>query len=111
MSSRYSVRKSTSDASNADGSANDYYSSVSDNYYFSNVGQILAQYNKGKTNVQFGGQARLYKNENYARSFGLDTKTGVDEWQTTLSPFVNVRYSDKNNNYYCPLKLFDSTKN
>lgn len=100
VSSRYSVRKSTSKASNADGSANDYYSSVSDNYYFSNVGQILAQYNKGKTNVQFGGQARLYKNENYARSFGLDTKTGVDEWQTTLSPFVNVRYSDKNNNVY-----------
>lgn len=100
LSSRYSVRKSTSDASNADGSANDYYSSVSDNYYFSNMGQILAQYNKGKTNVQFGGQARLYKNENYARSFGLDTKTGVDEWQTTLSPFVNVRYSDKNNNVY-----------
>lgn len=100
LSSRYSVRKSTSYASNADGSANDYYSSVSDNYYFSNVGQILAQYNKGKTNVQFGGQARLYKNENYARSFGLDTKTGVDEWQTTLSPFVNVRYSDKNNNVY-----------
>lgn len=100
VSSRYSVRKSTSEASNADGSANDYYSSVSDNYYFSNEGQILAQYNKGKTNVQFGGQARLYKNENYARSFGLDTKTGVDEWQTTLSPFVNVRYSDKNNNVY-----------
>ena len=100
LSSRYSVRKSTSDASNADGSANDYYSSVSDNYYFSNVGQLLAQFNKGKTNVQFGGQARLYKNENYARSFGLDTKTGVDEWQTTLSPFVNVRYSDKNNNVY-----------
>lgn len=100
LSSRYSVRKSTSDASNADGSANDYYSSVSDNYYFSNEGQLLAQFNKGKTNVQFGGQARLYKNENYARSFGLDTKTGVDEWQTTLSPFVNVRYSDKNNNVY-----------
>lgn len=100
VSSRYSVRKSTSEASNADGSANDYYSSVSDNYYFSNEGQILAQYNKEKTNVQFGGQARLYKNENYARSFGLDTKTGVDEWQTTLSPFVNVRYSDKNNNVY-----------
>lgn len=100
LSSRYSVRKSTSEASNADGSANDYYSSVSDNYYFSNVGQILAQFNKGKTNVQFGGQARLYNNENYARSFGLDTKTGVDEWQTTLSPFVNVRYSDKNNNVY-----------
>ena len=100
LSSRYSVRKSTSDASNADGSANDYYSSVSDNYYFSNEGQLLAQFNKGKTNLQFGGQARLYKNENYARSFGLDTKTGVDEWQTTLSPFVNVRYSDKNNNVY-----------
>ena len=100
LSSRYSVRKSSSDAANADGSANDYYSSVSDNYYFSNEGQVLAQYNKGKTNVQFGGQVRLYKNENYARSFGLDTRTGVDEWQTTWSPFVNVRYSDKKSNVY-----------
>lgn len=101
LSSRYSVRKSTSDATNnVDGSVNNYYSSVSDNYYFSNNGQLLAQYNKGKTNIQFGGQARLYKNENYARSFGLDTKTGVGEWQTTFSPFVNVRYSDKNNNVY-----------
>lgn len=98
--SRYSVRKTTSDATNADGTANDYYSSVSDNYYFSNYGQLLAQYNRGKTNLQFGGQARLYKNENYARSFGLDTKTGVGEWQSTFSPFVNVRYSDKNNNVY-----------
>ena len=108
LSSRYSVRKSTSDATNnVDGSVNNYYSSVSDNYYFSNNGQLLAQYNKGKTNIQFGGQARLYKNENYARSFGLDTKTGVDEWQTTLSPFVNLRYSDKNNNVY--FRLSSST--
>lgn len=108
LSSRYSVRKSTSDATNnVDGSVNDYYSSVSDNYYFSNDGQLLAQYNKGKTNIQFGGQARLYKNENYARSFGLDTKTGVGEWQTTFSPFVNVRYSDKNNNVY--FRLSSST--
>ncbi len=104
LSSRYSVRKSTSDATNnVDGSVNNYYSSVSDNYYFSNDGQLLAQYNKGKTNIQFGGQARLYKNENYARSFGLDTKTGVGEWQTTFSPFVNVRYSNKNNNVYFSL--------
>ncbi len=100
LSSRHSVRKMTSDAANADGSANDYYSSVSDNYYFSNEGQILAQYNKGKTNLQFGGQVRLYQNENYARSFGLDTRTGVDEWQTTWSPFVNVRWSDKSSNVY-----------
>ncbi len=107
LSSSYSVRKMASDAANADGSANDYYSSVSDNYYFSNEGQILAQYGKGKTNLQFGGQVRLYKNENYARSFGLDTRTGVGEWQTTWSPFVNVRYSDKKSNVY--LRLSSST--
>ena len=99
VSSGYSVRKSTSAATNAiDGSANDYYSSVSDNYYFSNEGKLLAQFKKGKTNLQFGGQVRLYQNENYARSFGVDTKTGVGEWQTTLSPFVNIRYSTKDHN-------------
>lgn len=101
VTSGYSVRKSTSDATNAlDGSANDYYSSVSDNYYFTNEGMLLAQYKKGKANLQFGGQARLYQDENYARSFGVDTKTGVGEWQTTLSPFVNVRYSTKNHNIF-----------
>ena len=95
----YSVRKSTSDATNAiDGSVNDYYSSVSDNYYFTNEGKVLAQFKKDKTNLQFGGQAIVYQNENYARSFGLDTKTGVGEWQSTFSPFVNLRYSDKNHN-------------
>lgn len=101
LSSNYSVRKSTSDATNAaDGSANDYYSSVSDNYYFSNEGKLLAQFKKGKANLQFGGQVRLYQNENYARSFGIDTKTGVGEWQMTLSPFVNMRYSTKTQNIF-----------
>lgn len=107
LSSRYSVRKSKSDAADADGSANDYFSSVSDNYYFSNEGRILTQYNKGKANLQFGGQVRLYKNENYARSFGLDTRTGVDQWQTTWSPFVNLRYTGLKNT--ASLRLYSNT--
>jgi hypothetical protein len=98
LSSNYSVRKSTDDAADADGTANLYYSSVSDNYYFSNEGRLLAQYDKGRTNLQLGGEARLYKNENYARSYGVDTRTGVGEWQTTFSPFLNLRYSDDRNN-------------
>jgi hypothetical protein len=103
LSSNYSVRRSTDDAANADGSANLYYSSVSDNCYFSNEGRLLAQYGKGRTNLQMGGEARLYKNENYARSYGLDTRTGVGEWQTTFSPFLNVRYFDDNNDMYLRL--------
>ena len=103
LSSNYSVRRSTDDAANADGSANLYYSSVSDNCYFSNEGRLLAQYGKGRTNLQMGGEARLYKNENYARSYGLDTRTGVGEWQITFSPFLNVRYFDDNNDMYLRL--------
>lgn len=103
LSSSYSVRRATDDAANADGSANDYYSSESDNCYFSNEGRLLAQYGKGRTNLQMGGEARLYKNENYARSYGLDTRTGAGEWQTAFSPFLNLRYSDDRNNMYLRL--------
>lgn len=59
LTSGYSVRKSTSDATNAvDGSANDYYSSVSDNYYFSNEGKLLAQYRKGKVRRMSSSEGR-----------------------------------------------------
>ena len=86
----YTSTSNTKDASNADGSVNEYYSSESDNRYVSGSGRMLAQYNKGQTNLQFGGEVRSVLNENRARSFGIDTRTGVGEWQTSLSPFVNL---------------------
>lgn len=88
---RYTVRKNTSDASNADGTVNDYYSSISDTYYDTNTASLLLQYAKGETSIQAGGDLKISKDENYAKSFGIDTRTGKDDWRTVVSPYLNFR--------------------
>lgn len=91
LSSYYRVRTSGDDAFNAsDGSANDYYTSVSENYYWTSYARLLGQFNRKSTNLQFGGLVRFVSNENYAKSFGLETRTGKDEWTVAWSPFLKL---------------------
>ena len=80
-------------AANSDGSANDYYSSYSDNDYTDWTGRILAQYSKGRTTLQAGGDVRFALNETYSRSYNIDTRTGTGEWQTVISPYVRFSAS------------------
>ena len=75
-------------ATGADGSANEYYSSISDNDYTDYTGRILAQYSKGRTTLQAGGDVRFARNETYSRSYNVDTRTGAGEWQTVISPYI-----------------------
>jgi hypothetical protein len=100
FSSYYKVNKNENTATNADGSHNDYYSSNSDNYYSTNYGRLLLQYRKDDTNLQFGGLVRAISNENYARSYSIDTRTGVGDWIWSWSPFIrfNATYKDINFN-------------
>ena len=86
----YSVRNSERVAANSDGSANDYYSSYSDNHYTDISSSILAQYSKGKTTVQAGGKFNFIKNETLSRSYNIDTRTGEDEWQFVASPYLRL---------------------
>ncbi len=95
LSGDFTFRSSTSVAHNADGTKNDYFSSVTDNRYTSYSGDILGQYMKGRTSLQFGGTLRAVNNENYARSYGLDTRTGVGEWQKSISPYLRYMTSIK----------------
>jgi hypothetical protein len=95
----YKVRKSDNSANNADGSHNDYYSSNSNNYYFTNYGRLLMQYKKKSTSLQLGGLVRAISNENYARSFGIDTRTGINEWLWNWAPFLRFNTSVDNINY------------
>lgn len=89
LSSYYRVRTSGDDAFNAsDLSVNDYYTATSENYYWTSYARLLAQFNKKATNLQFGGLIRFVNNENHAKSYGVETRTGKDEWITTLSPFL-----------------------
>lgn len=98
VSSYYKVQTSTSDAFNAaDNSSNEYYSSLSENYYITNYGRLLVQYNNKSTNLQAGGFVRVINNENHGRSYGLDTHTGKGEWATAWSPFLKLTTTIKNN--------------
>jgi len=79
------------DAFNADGSKNDYYSSLSDNrtLYQQYVSRI--QFKKDKLNAQVGGTVLGTAIDNYSKSFGKETSTGGGEWDWTLSPYLRVR--------------------
>ncbi len=87
----YSSSSDTKEATNgSDGSYNSYYSSYTRNNYLSNLSSLLLQYNKGRTNIQAGARLNMYKNETFAHSFEMDTETGVDVWETVVSPYINA---------------------
>lgn len=98
-----------SDAFNPDGSANDYYTSITDNDYLSYRTDLLAQYSKKQTSVQLGGSFFAVRNEIRARSYGLDTKTGFGEWQKSFSPRLNLNTSIKQ--IYIYASLYTSVSN
>ncbi len=95
----YSLRKNYSDAFNADGSGNDYYSSIIDNHYTSLEGNILAQYSKDLFSIYFGTSLQFIENRNYARSYGLDTETGKNDWQKNISPYLRLQWTKNKISY------------
>lgn len=95
----FSSRNNISDAFNADGTANDYFTSILDNRNTNLEADLLAQYSKDKFTLYFGGKASFLENHNYARTYGLDTETGKGEWQTNISPYLRVQLSKNKMNY------------
>ena len=89
---RYFRNRNTRNATNSDGSYNDYYSSFSDNRYLSNRGAMTVQYSNDTTTVQFGLVADAVKNEMRSKSLGVETVTGKDEWLVNWSPFIYYNY-------------------
>ncbi len=96
---RFSARKNIAEAFNADGTANDYYSSIIDNRYTSFEGGLLAQYSKDKFTLYFGVNMDFIENRNFARSYGLDTETGKGDWQKNISPYFRLRWTKGKMNY------------
>ena len=90
--SRFYLNKNFRNATNPDGTYNDYYSSMSDNRYISNRGALTVQYGNDTTTVQFGAMADIVQNEVRARSMGVETITGKGEWLVNVSPFVYYSY-------------------
>ncbi len=91
----YTSRDNVSDAFNADGTANDYYTSVINNRYKTFGGDLLAQYSKNGLTLYGGLNMDFIENYNYARSYGLDTETGKDDWQRNISPYLRLQLSKK----------------
>ena len=88
-------RSSGKAAFNADGSANDYYSSTSRNDYILLRERLQMQWRKESNQFYFGLQHDQTRNEVRSRSLGRDTETGIGEWLHDWSPFINFRYSGK----------------
>ena len=103
LSSAYIASRSGKNAYNPDGSANDYYTSLTDQLYMQEQARLLMQYKTDTLNVNFGLLGDLVLNEVYAKSLGKETVTGKNEWMLNWSPFASFRYKvegHKVNIYY-----------
>ena len=90
--SMYYRNRNFRNATNPDGTYNDYYSSSSDNRYLSNRGGMTFQYGNDTTTVQFGLVVDAVQNEVRSKSMGIETITGKGEWLVNPSPFVYYNY-------------------
>ena len=95
VNARWQQRGNDKAAFNADGSANDYYSSRSRNDYLLLNQSLQMQYRKESNQFYFGLQHAQTRNEVRSRTLGRDTETGIGEWLHDWSPYVSIRWSGK----------------
>ena len=81
----------------ADRSANNYYSSYSNNKDLLFRERLLAQYEKDKTKVVFGLQIDQENNEIFSRSLGIESTTGKGEWALNFAPYADIEWSKNSN--------------
>ena len=84
-------------ATNPDGTHNEYYSSSTDNLYLSERGAMTVQYSNDTSTVQFGVRVETVQNEIKAKSMGVETITGKGEWLTNWAPFLSYEYEKGTN--------------
>ena len=87
------------DAFNADGK-NDYYSSVSNNHYLTQLYGVTAQYKFGEDSwFTLGGRVSGILNETYSKSFGIEEYTGNGQWDWFVTPNIRFQYSKGNDRF------------
>ena len=91
--STYMHTDNISDASDPDGSHNEFYSSRMRNIYNSERGILTFQYSDEKHTAQFGTTFEAVQNEVKAKSIGIETTTGKGEWLTNWSPYLDYYYT------------------
>ena len=95
--SRYMKNTDIKDASDPDGTHNEYYSTSTDNNYLSERGELTLQYSNDTSTVQFGVRMETVQNEVKAKSMGTETVTGKGEWLTNWAPFLSYYYEKESN--------------
>ena len=83
-------------AFDADGK-NDYYSSVSNNHYLTQLYGVTAQYKFGEDSwFTLGGRVSGILNETYSKSFGIEDYTGKGQLDWFVTPNIRFQYSKGN---------------
>lgn len=97
LTSNNNISSDNDDAANAeDGTANDYYSSYSYNFYTTETLQLLAQYKFKQSRLLFGAQAVAVHNKIRSKSYNQQTDSPDKEWKFNWSPFAAL-WLNKNN--------------
>ena len=82
------------DAFDANG-RNDYYSSVSNNHYLTQLYGVTVQYKFGEDSwFTLGGRISGILNETYSKSFGIEDYTGKGEYNWFVTPNMRFQYSN-----------------
>ena len=76
---------------------NDYYSSVSNNHYLTQLYGVTAQYKFGEDSwFTLGGRVSGILNETYSKSFGIEDYTGKGQLDWFVTPNIRFQYSKGN---------------
>ena len=100
VATRWQQRNNEKAAFNADGSANDYYSTMSRNDYLTLQQSLQMQYRKENNQFYFGLLHDQTRNEMRSRTLGRDTETGIGEWLHNWAPYISFRYSKEGQNIF-----------
>lgn len=87
------------DAFNADGSANDYYSTLSDGRYLRQRYGATGSYISNGWQFGIGASAEGIQNRLFSRSQGIEALTG-EEWIWSVIPRINISYFKESTNIY-----------
>ena len=91
--STYMIADNISNASNPDGTHNEFYSSQMRNIYNREVGMLTFQYSNERHTAQFGASIETVQNEVKAKSIGIETTAGKGKWLTNWAPYLDYYYT------------------
>lgn len=94
MDGSVSRSRQNKDAFNADGSANDYYTTASLNRSLTGRGAVLAQYSTDKSVLQAGISVNSSNLYTYSKSLGQEKELGIGEWQWNWAPQLSYAHGN-----------------